>query len=258
MRYISLQIVACAIVGTALLTACGNSEDGALVGAAVQPSPTDSGWVESWTHQVEQNPAQDIGAEDLSGSAYQELLKDWRTTPSARPGQTPEQTLAEQFRQAEPDDQPLRWFTFSGTDLYTFAQDTCYKDGPQAAQLLVSKLPGLSIRHAALVDQAMQLIPRHCKVLNPDAVDATSNVFFRTMANNAQAQGRPSAPSTAPAPTPSSTENQQHYRAVCGAGSALGGYFVGRLNSGFAKAFGVVAIAAASVYCPDQLKPLFQ
>ncbi|MEW2417857.1 hypothetical protein AB0953_29660 [Streptomyces sp. NPDC046866] len=236
----------------ALLTACGSQEGGALAGAAAQP--TGSGWIESWTNQVKQNPAQDVGAQDLPTPSFQELIADWRTQ------QVVEAALAEDFRNAAP---PLvagsrikGWIFFNASDLDTFASGAC-SDAKGAAIALARKLPGLSAEHAPLIDRTMQLIPHHCGRLDPSVLDAASNVFFTTMVHNEQISSTERQTSATPAPAPSSTADQVRYQAVCAMGQALGQYLNGRAKDERAKAFGVVALAAAGVYCRDALKGLF-
>ncbi|GAA0318262.1 hypothetical protein GCM10010302_66660 [Streptomyces polychromogenes] len=260
MRCLDRRLLVWAVAAGVFLTACGGREHNTLAGPAVEP--TGSGWIRAWTDQVERNPARDVGAQDLAAPSYQELLSSWRTPQEA------EDTLAQAFRRAAPPavgaaarPENVRWLLFRGEDLNAFAEKACRADAVQAARDLVAKLPGLAPEHAPLVDQTMQLIPRHCTVVHPDAVDSASNVLFMAMVRTAQAR-RAEAPaaSATPAPpalTPSGAADQLHYKAVCGMGSALGGYFAGRAEAGRAKAFGLVAMAGAVVYCPAALKYLF-
>ncbi|RST08687.1 hypothetical protein EF910_00065 [Streptomyces sp. WAC07149] len=259
MRYLIHHPLVWAMTAGLFLTACGSQERGTLAGPAVEPTGSD--WINSWTTQVEQNPAQDVGAQDLAGTRYQELLADWRSQQAA------EESLAQAFHAAAPPifgpegkAENVRWLLLKAGDLSAFAEDACHTDAAQAARDLVAKLPGLTPAHAPLLDQTMQLIPRHCTVVNPAAVDAASSVLFTTVFRRGQAQRAetPTAsPAPAPVPMPSRTADQLHYKAVCGMGSALGGYFTGRAEAGKAKAFGLVALAGAVVYCPGALKDLF-
>ncbi|MFB8398481.1 hypothetical protein [Streptomyces yangpuensis] len=253
MRCINRRLAACVIAGMAFLTACGDGQEVELTSS----EPTGFEWFEELTSKVEQNPSQDVGATDLSTSSFQALLNDWR-----RSRQQTEADLAQRFRDAAPSGLApsgrLSWIIFKAADLNTFAEDACQKGGPEAAQVLVSKLPGLSVQHGPLIDQTLQLIPLHCTVVYPDRLDSTSDVFFAEMVRNYRAE-LPEPQDTTPtaAPEPSSTEDQLHYQAVCGITDAtLGAFFADRARTQSGKLFGIAAVAGAAVYCPRMLKHL--
>ncbi|MFF0033526.1 hypothetical protein ACFYS7_36250 [Streptomyces avermitilis] len=241
-------------MGTILATgACGSQSTSQETTdrGVVAAQPTDESWLDYLVGQAEQNPTDDIGAQDLPKPSYDELLGDIRAQ------ETPENALARQINQAHPTNPA--WAQFTASSLNDFAYQVCFVNPPQAVRTLVRRLPGMVLRDAPLMDQAVRLIPQHCKVVQPKWVDYVSNVLFSEIVRNTLALSPDVQPSsTAAAPAPSASENLTEYRVVCAMGNvALGDYLKSRVENGTAKFLGLIGLAGAVVVCPDVLGWLF-
>ncbi|HZZ45917.1 MAG TPA: hypothetical protein VFE65_03430 [Pseudonocardia sp.] len=223
-----------------LAQGCSNS-------TALKPQATLASLVGGTDSGVHRNPSGSLSNQDDTNEIFNDM-RNWRLSDGI---------VANRLRNAG-------WGYVQDSDVTRFGYDACYAGSASAARTMVAKLPDLVPRDATLVTDLMGVIPQHCQVLRPQAVDAAANVFFVDMIENANRYAPPGRPvtSTGVIPqqslsqpvTPSSENQSSSIKATCAVGGAVaGGLIKENIKNKWGNLFALAALAGGAVYCPSLL-----